>query len=297
MPDFSPEFPFDETSTRQASELTNALRERHSKEVAERPAQLLEVGPQLEAVRKTRGRLTEPLDKISGDVPMEDILADVQDFGVLAAYSRMTDGLLSALRTGKDQSIIPLLPQVGLLEQYQRVGWPFVPPTFDWFRSKFFGSFGESAIIEVPWQKAQESFFTGLKSFLAARIGGFRWSRTTRSNQQRRLGGIGGTIFGGGGTSGGGGGTGSSHGTSSAQMWEVHTAGSGLSLAYHGTHAARIPVALPGGFTTPVNVYLPMGTLYLGANAGSGGTFRFDYTVQLTVPSTHPHPVHTTKVF
>jgi len=103
--------------------------------------------------------------------------------------------------------------------------------------------------------------------------------------------------MGGGGRSGGGGSTISAGGSSSAQMWEVHTAGSGLALAYHGTHAARIPVALPGGFTTPLDVYLPMGTLYLGANAGLGGAFMFDYGVILNVPSTHASPVHKTTAF
>jgi hypothetical protein len=164
------------------------------------------------------------------------------------------------------------------------MGWPFMPPDFGWFREKFFQSLFDQKVIEqVSIKTAQDGFFSGLKSFLTARIGGVRWWRSRQS--------------GGGGRSGGGGTSGGTGRGGSAQIWEIHTNASGLSLAYHGTHAARVPTALPGGVTTPVNVYLPMGTLYLGANAGARGTFIFDYGVVLEVPSTDAHPIHKTKAF
>jgi hypothetical protein len=297
MPSIPPEFPFDDKSAHEAADLTNALRERHFKEIQARPSDILSPRPDFESVEHARGQLTGPLREISSDIPMVDVLADVQDFGVLVAYGRMTDGVMTVLRIGKDRTVVPLLPQHGLLEQYQGIGWPFIPPEFNWFRRKFFqSSFDEKALDEVPLQTAQESFFSGLKSFLAARISGVRWWRSRGAGSGSSGGGAG--AGGGGGRRGGGSGGGAgSRGTSSAQIWEVHTLASGLTLAYHGTHAARLPVTLPGGFTTPVNVYLPMGTLYLGANAGAGGRTIFDYGVVLNVPSTHPHPVHSTKAF
>jgi hypothetical protein len=78
-------------------------------------------------------------------------------------------------------------------------------------------------------------------------------------------------------------------------MWTIHTSAGGLSLSYHGSHAVRLPIALPGGVTTPVTVFLPMGTLYIGANAGTAGSVLWDHTTMLTVPS--PLPSYHTKVF
>lgn len=275
----NPEFPFDEESAAEASSIVAALRESHFKEIEERPQTILSPGGDLKLVQESRGRLTKPLREISREIPMKDVLDDLQDFGVLAAYGRMTDGVMTALRIRGGEAIVPLLPQHGLLEQYQRMGWPFMPPDFGWFREKFFHSgFDGNALQDVPLQKAQESFFSGLRSFLTARIGGVRWLRSNRFNS--------------GGTGGGGGRKGGGGGVSSAQMWEVRTTASGLSLAYHGTHAARVPMALPGGVTTPVNVYLPVGTLWLGADVGVAGTFIFDYAKMLTVPDVSSHPVH-----
>jgi hypothetical protein len=288
------ESPFDQKSTHEATELMNELRENHFKEVEARPAEMLSPGPNFESVQRIRNRLIRPLMKISREIPVEDICDDLEDFGVLAAYGQATDGVMTVLRIEENKTVVPVLPQVGLLEQYQMVGWPSFPPDFGWFRRKFFQvSFDESRLGQVPIKKAQDGFFAGLKSFLAARIGGVRWWRSRQSD------GGGGTTGGGGGRGygGSGGGSGGAGGGRSAQMWEINTDGHGLSLAYHGTHAARVANALPGGVTSPVDVYLPMGTLYLGANAGPSGTFIFDYGVVLNVPSTHARPVHTTKAF
>jgi hypothetical protein len=280
MPNVPPEFPSDVQSAREAAVLTNALREQQLKELDAQPAEMFFAGLDFESVRRVRSRLTGPLEEVSQEIPMVDIRSDVQDFGVLVAYSQATGGNMLVLHIG-EKTTVPVLPQVGLLEQYQILGSPFTPPYFDWFRQESFkSSFDGKALSQVSLHTAQEGFFLGLKSFLAARIGGVRWWRSQKSGG------------GGGGTSGGVGGGGS------AQLWEVHTDGSGLSLAYHGTHAARVPpTALPGGVTTPVDVYLPMGTLYIGANAGPHGAFIFDDQVVLKVPSQHPHPIHTTKVF
>jgi hypothetical protein len=278
----NPEFIFDKESMERAANLVAALQEIHSKEVEGSPERILSLDGNFKVIQDSRARLTSPLQEISRIIPMADVLEDLQDFGLLAAISQMTDKAMTVLNIRDGEETVPVLPERGLLEDWQRADWPFMPYYIRHRRDgHFLRGFAENALKIVSLKEAQQGFFTGLRTFLTARIGGVKWLGSKRFNS------------GGSGGGGGGGGTGSS-GASSAQLWEVHTPSrSGLSVAYHGTHAARTPIALPGGFTTPVNVYLPVGTLYLGADVGVGGTFIFDYAKMLTVPYPGPHPVHT----
>jgi hypothetical protein len=288
MPEFAREFPFSEGTVKEAESLTHALRECHLKGLTE-PKNVVAPGYDFAQTKRARSQFTGPLSAISREVPMADIEADVQDFGVLVAYARMTDGLLTVLDRGKGL-VLPVLPHSGLLENYQRVGWPFVDPGSGWFRRKFFQAYFDISILgDAKVEVVQDGFFGGLQSFLTARIGGFRSRRSGGG------GGGGGRGTGGGGTGGGSGGR--TGGTATAQLWEINTSASGLQLGFVGTHSARPPTGLAGGVTTPVDVYLPFGTLYLAANASAGGSYVVDYGVQLNVPDPHPSPVHTTAFF
>jgi hypothetical protein len=221
-----------------------------------------------------RAHITRALDDVARDIPMEDILGDVQDFAILSALNQnKQNDKMRGMRIGESGRVVPLLPPVGTME-----GSPS-------FLAYFLENNGllESSIAFVPLELLREGFFSGIVSFLAARISGVRKWRAGHLS----------TGAGGSGLGISGAGIGSS-----AQLWEINTIGSGLSLAYHGTHVVRAsPIALPGGVTTPVDVYLPMGTLYLGANAGPGGAFVFDHGVVLSVPDLSSKPKHSTLAF
>jgi len=290
MPDTSPELPIDEATEHEAAKLSAALLECHTAEVEDRPNEILEAGGGRRSVEDRRARLTRPLDEISREVPMPDVLADVQDFGVLAALARSESApSFTVLRIGKDRGVVPVLPPLGLIEQSQWIGWPFPLRESFWFiQDAFSFPFDKRTIERVPWNTAREGFFAGLRPFLAARIGGERWWRS-QGPQSQQSGGEGGS-----GTSG--------SGRARTQLWTVETKRSGLSLSYHGTHAARLPMALPvgsdtPGFTTPVVVHLPIGTLYLGADAGDAGEIIFDYSKVVVVPSPCSRPLHNISCF
>ena len=136
-------------------------------------------------------------------------------------------------------------------------------------------------LVQIPIQKAQEIFFNGLSTFLPARIAGVRWGKSLK-NQSPPGGGIGEPPVGPGG------------GGSMGQWWTANTRSSGLSMFYAGTHAVRYPPNYLSGLTTPLPIYLPMGTLYLGADAGPGGRVIWD-TNMVTVPS--QTPIFNTKAF
>jgi hypothetical protein len=291
MPDTSPELQIDEATEHEAAKLSAALLERHTAEVEDRPNEILEAGGGRRSVEDRRARLTRPLDEISREVPMPDVLADVQDFGVLAALARSESApLFTVLRIGEDRGVVPVLPPLGLIEQSQRIGWPFPLRGSFWFiQDSFSFPFDKRTIERVPWNTAREGFFAGLRTFLTARIGGERWWRSQGPQSQQ---------------SGGGGGTGTSgSGRAGTQLWTVETDSLGLALSYHGTHAARWPpMALPvesntPRFTTPVVVHLPIGTLYLGADAGDGGKIIFDYRQVVVVPSPCSRPLHRISCF
>lgn len=279
----NPEFIFDKESMERASSLTAELQEIHFKEVEASPERILSLEGDFNVIQNSRARLTSPLQEISREIPMIDILEDLQDFGLLAAVSKMTDQEMAVINTRDNKEIVPVLPERGLLEEWQRANWPHMPYFIqDGRYGRFLRGFAEDSLKIVSLKEAQQGFFTGLRSFLTARIGGVKWLGSRRFKSRGTGGGRGSGV-----------GTGSS-GASSTQLWEVRTPSrSGFSIAYHGTHAARTPIALPGGFTTPVNVYLPVGTLYLGADVGVGGTFIFDYAKMLSVPYPCSHPVHT----
>ncbi len=82
----------------------------------------------------------------------------------------------------------------------------------------------------------------------------------------------------------------------SLQEWTIHTLESGNSIYYGGTHAIRTQPIYLNAPTTPVDVILPMGTLFLAADAGPHGAYVWDSAV-ITVPSPSPNPAFYTKAF
>jgi hypothetical protein len=134
--------------------------------------------------------------------------------------------------------------------------------------------------VSVPVEVAQTTFFTELSSYLAARIAGVRWFRSRGLEQLS-----------------GGGASGPSD-SAPVQKWKAQTQNPGLSFYYTGTHAVR---GKKGNYLTglttrsaPLDVFLPMGTLLLGADCLPGGEVDFDEGV-VTVPSNTP--VYNSKRF
>jgi hypothetical protein len=291
----------DPTSAEQAEELMQQLRSVHMK-LLEEPRELLR------AYERTNMRgyrlFAEPMQKGPSDVPLRNLEADVDDFGEQCAVAKYLDKPLSGLRIDGERAPVPILLSSSLfgprrlmfLYQYMMEGLR------DFAEE-------ENGMEIMPLEKAQESFFDGLRSFLAARIAGVRWMQRRHGQGDRgedgggssgfaKSGSGGGTGFfsssGGGGTSGRGGGGGSSTG----QFWEVHTTTKHLSLYYGCTHAIRLPATHLGGLTTPdpsaspllcsLPVFLPMGTVYLAADAGPGGSLKWDTKGKITVPDLKP---------
>ena len=232
-------------------------------------------------------RASSPLDQLTEDgIPVRDIRDDVSDFEIVLAVTRYTDRSVRAIYMGEKMLPVPLLPAHGALMNVMRAG-SFDDAPYRWF--DFMESFlrfprnekqergddlAAAKVGDISWEAANQSFFDGLSQFLAARISGVAWLRRQ-----------GGSGSGGGGippTPGGG--------SSSGQWWTALTKAKDLSLYYAGTHAVRYPPNYLSGTTappTPFPIFLPMGTCYLGADAGPGGNVVWDSAV-ITVPSQTP---------
>jgi hypothetical protein len=267
------EFHIDKESYEEAERLTTDLRKSHTIIAGERGPEILRtLGGDPWELSRVIDDLARPLDDFVSEIPFRDIGTDVREFGIVAALARGSDRPMTALLMGSQGKPVPVLPAHGVLGILLRVGDPLrrtelarvflevVPPTMQ--------------VIRLRVAEAEDAFFHGLSSYLAARIAGVRWFRL-RMTQQPPAGGGSGPPGG----PGGGGATG--------QWWIAKTNASGLSMYYAGTHAVRNPPNYLAGLTTPLPIHLPMGTLYLGADAGPGGSVVWDPNV-VTVPSHSP---------
>ena len=219
-------------------------------------------------------------------VPLKDVAIDTQDFGVLASLLRQSNLKFPARRMGGNGTPVPILPPIGFLPFLFSPNRPFAEFLFE----RLMTAPDRNNLTTLDVEEAQETFLTGLSYFLALRIAGVRSAREQGGGQSINRGGPVRFHSGGGpppplsGTSG------------SAQLWTVHTNGSGLSLYYGGTHAIRTTGIYVNAATTPLDVFLPMGTLYLAADAGPGGTLVWDDKKgYLRIPSYTP--VYKTKEF
>jgi hypothetical protein len=240
------------------------------------------------AEQRAGRRIESPLDRLGGEgIPVRDISNDVSDFGTMLEISRYSEYPLPVIYMGENAVPVPLLPTHGLLMSVIRAaGSP--DPGYLWV--EFLQSFlrfppdierqerGDTVVSgrvgQVEWQTAHQSFFKGLSQYLAARIAGVTWARRSQNS----------------GSYGGGPPAIPPGGSSSGQWWTALTQGTNLSLYYAGTHAVRHPPNYLSGTTappTPFPIFLPMGTCYLGADAGPHGSVVWD-TAVITVPSQTP---------
>jgi len=295
------EFQIDANSWNDARQLTAELQREHSLRLADRDT-IKNIsfdywdndgGTSWQDERKG-DQFTGALSKFQEDIPLDDVAADVRDFRNLASLADEFNLKMPVAIIDHKLPPLPLLP---------RKGWrPLAALDPSLSRKGVEDMFGE--ILEISSmglngslllrQEVQDAFFSGLSTFLAARIAGVRWVRKARGEEipgARLL-----TA-----AAGGGGGSTSGEGRISGfQKWTVHTIGVGYSLYYSGTHACRTGAIYLNAPTTPVDVHLPMGTLYLAANAGFGGGYVWDKSV-ITVPNPTPAPgqppIYYTKAF
>lgn len=160
-------------------------------------------------------------------------------------------GLLAALSTYTNNYVLALP-----ISEEKRLP---ILPSLEQFRSAL--AFAPIGAIHIPIKEARETFFQGLSSYLAARIAGVRA------------------------------GLGSKGPDSAGQWWTATTKTPGLSIYYAGTHAVREPPIYVNGLTTttaPLSIFLPMGTLYLGADAGPNGDVIWHSSI-IYVPSHTPN--------
>jgi hypothetical protein len=297
MPTDDDDFDVDPKSARDAEQLAEALRRRHLDILGNAHGVLSEFPYFLELSEEN---FTQPLNEMAQEIPLKDVQIDVHEFGLLALLFR-SRGLDFPVRLmGEGAVLVPILPPIGLLQLVFGRS-PFPNPLINFYDfylgdvvSFIYGLLRSAAgdnerSTTRPLEIAQQAFFKGLEPFLTARIAGVRWARKQDE----------GPPPGGGGrvpplASGGPPPAGKASG--SAQLWKVHTVGSGLSLYYGGTHATRTTGIYLNGTTTPLQVFLPMGTLYLAADAGPGGALVWDDKKgHLRVPSYTP--TYTTKSF
>lgn len=199
------------------------------------------------------------------EIALDDVAADVDAFSALSQVALRRDGFLPCLRLSRSIAV-PFLP---------------VPAQESGFDSGYqFLEFLSSRAEMMPVGVASESFFKGLQSYLAFRIGGTRWSRQSAHPAAKETLSLGSGPPGNGQASGSGG---------NFQKWSVRCVGAGHSIYSVGTHAARYPANYLGAPTTPVDIYLPMGTHFLGADAGPGGRIVWDDKAMVSVPSLNPH--------
>jgi hypothetical protein len=271
------EFVVDFESTEKARSITDELRTR----AYDRAPHRFDVFERDIFVR----RESSPLDQLTEDaIPVRDIRDDVSDFEIVVTVAHYSRHPVRAIFMGENSLPVPLLPAPGVLNAIRPMF--FYDPLYRWF--DFMESYLRfpqdekqepedilaGKVGDIDWETANKSFFDGLSQFLAARISGVAWLRRQRASSS-----------GGGGippTPGGG--------SSSGQWWTALTKGKNLSLYYAGTHAVRYPPNYLSGTTappTPFPIFLPMGTCYLGADAGPGGNVVWDSAV-ITVPSQTP---------
>ncbi|HWO32180.1 MAG TPA: hypothetical protein VNO32_25575 [Candidatus Acidoferrum sp.] len=231
--------------------------------------------------------MSSVLDRLTEDgIPVRDIRDDVSDFEVVSTIARDTGRSVRAIYMGENALPVPLLPAHGALMNVMRLASFDVLPysRFDSLelllrfpqneKQERGDNVGAGELGDISWETANKSFFDGLSEFLAARISGVPWLR----RQQGSGSGVGGIPL----TPSGG--------SSSGQWWTALTKGKNLSLYYAGTHAVRYPPNYLSGTTappTPFPIFLPMGTCYLGADAGPSGNVVWDTPV-ITVPSQTP---------
>jgi hypothetical protein len=234
---------------------------------------------------------TGPLERMAKGLPLSDVRTDVQEFGLLVMLAQIAGSQLPALLIDTEAAPVPLLPPQSFLVSTLN-GEYFSADQLELNFREFVQAASEmNGYALRPVEYVQKMFFRGLQHFLAARIAGVRWARKLPSHmyEEYRLAELGVVelAFAG----GGGGGaeppeqsSAANRGAGVYQRWTVHSVGGGNSLYWGGTHAAHTSPIYLNGLTTPLDVDLPTGTLYLAADAGPGGSYVWDNAI-ITVPS------------
>ena len=284
-------FRVDKLSLNRANELVTRLKHQQKRVIEIELPRAFRTFGYGSALKDVASQFSDVLRRKRREIPLDDVEADVEDFGMLMAIAHETNARLPAIRLGLLKTV-PVFPPAGQLTSLPA--------------SRLFSASSESVLKEIsgfgtntalilrPAASLRELFFNRLRRFLAVRIAGVQWATShigdgafSFQSQPASL------AAGAGGGSGGTGGT-SSTGYPSAQKWTVHTSGTGHSIyygAYHGIRSRPIYLNAP---TTPVEVFLPMGTIILAADAGPGGNYVWDRSV-IEVPSLTP--VYHTKAF
>lgn len=281
----APEFHVDTLSSDRASEVVSALEHQQDYVIENELPRAFRAFGHSSALRDVANRFPSPLRRRLPDISIGDVAADLEDFGMLTAIAGRTGSRLPAIHIGAQT--IPVLPPKDLLttlpakqlfsEQSESILWGIVSATIK-----------SDALVLQPATVLRRIFFDRLKRFLAVRIAGAEWAQDNIGDAALSFRGEPVTVAAG---AGGGGGGVSSGGSTprkpSLQEWTVHTSREGFSIYYGGTHAIRSRPVYLNGPTTPVQVFLPMGTIVLASDAGPGGDYIWDRS-EVEVPSENP---------
>jgi hypothetical protein len=269
-----------------AHDLTQKLSVLQGKQQLKEVAQAFFEGHDLDLAKQ----FSEPLNALAEEVPVQDVKTDVEDFGLLSALAESGGSTLPALQVGK--RAVPLLPESSmafdLLQELLHSFGNFQQLLRPILLQSLLRTTTPAGVETVPLSRkeSQAAFFSGFEPFLAHRILGCISGQSQTSVQgaespstqatapsaferkfepaqkvQPR---------------GGGGG----------QVWTVHTARKGLALYCFGTHVARRNFIYLSAKTTPLDVFLNMGTWHLATQL-TPGNWVWDEAV-IEVPSQDP---------
>src|SRR5437588_6210385 len=105
-------FHFDLVSAWKARRLAHALRQRHHAVVGNVS---LPSSGNLTSLPEVVRSYTSPLGRLAEEgIPLGDVRADVQEFGLLAMLAQNDGGSLPLLSMGEEVGAVPLLPPQGL---------------------------------------------------------------------------------------------------------------------------------------------------------------------------------------
>ncbi len=285
-------FRIDPRSLREAAHVIAALQKQQNRAIEIEIPRLFRSFTYGFSVNEVGDLFSSPLRRLKEEISLDEVEADTEDFGMLSAIADKNNSRLPMMRCGL--RTVPVLPPRDALKRF-KVNELFSLPV-ESILEEVVNLPSDRSFVMRPATTVKRIFFARLKDFVAARLAGVRWARrqtgeeaSTFRNQS--------IVLAAGAGAGGGGGmirTAESPGYRSMQEWTIHTKGHGNSIYYGGTHAIRTEPIYLNAPTTPVQVFLPAGTLFLAADAGPAGEYVWDRSI-VEVPSLTP--VFKTKKF
>jgi hypothetical protein len=264
-----------------ARDITSALRSINEEDFFESPAYqpwgdnaVVERPETSKRAGKAQVVFNELAAKLASDVDVVDVAGDVAAYEELQRIATISQIGLPILRIGSRDIPCLLTRQVtrrilGKDENYlDNVDAKMVQAAKHYL--------GSSSVYVESREKVSDLFFTGLESYLAARIGGKRWLDSNRQMKGSEGGGFL-RFF-------------RKPASQDGQWWDVINKTPGLVLYWANEYGVRVPAMNIGGKTKPPDpfrVFLRTGSGYIGGDAKPNHEIEWEESV-VRVPSMTP---------